>query len=333
VPEIVYSWRMHPQSTSGNIHSKPVVYESHMRVLNRFLASTPHPERYELRKSELFGGTPDWRFHRMPVAPRPVVTALMCEAVSNLQADFHSGNYPGHRTVPILLETGVKALAALAEEVACENGLIHLLWDQVAVGGGDWPWEAQGLMELFPGTVMVGGRIYSPQQRIRSAGCYFGYGSGCDSPDRDRLLGDPGYFAQMWKPHAVSAVSSQHAIVDAGFLAHALRALATQRMRVSLPYLGAWLGAIARRRGEAVVYTPFFVGCARSDWDALVAAGERRAFIRANADLMPEQRLRSRSLGLDSASAFQPVGEDQRSAHLRALGVSARTVHSAERAA
>jgi hypothetical protein len=333
VPEIVYSWRMHPQSTSGNIQSKPVVYESHARVLNRFIDSNPHPERFELRMSELFGGTPDWRIVRRRLDPRPVVTALMCESASRARAEFHSDGYPGHRTVPVPIAAGLEPLARVARDVAERGGLVHLLWEQVAVAGGDWPWEALGLMELFPGTVMVGGRIHSTQHRILAAGAYFGFGGGCDTPDRGRLLGDPGYFAQMWKPHAVSAVSSQHAMVDARFLHEALRELIARSTRASLPYLGAWLGAAARRRGESVVYTPFFLGCAGTDWDARVSSGERHAFVRTNLDLMPERRLLSTSLGLDSSSACQPVSAEQRSAHLRALGIPVGDSVRAERTA
>jgi hypothetical protein len=62
----------------------------------------------------------------------------------------------------------------LTQEVASAGGLVHLLWEQVSVEGGDWPWEALGLFELFPGTVMVGGRIHSAQRRILAAGAYFG---------------------------------------------------------------------------------------------------------------------------------------------------------------
>ena len=329
VPEIVYSWRMHPQSTSGNIQSKPVVYESHTRVLNGFIAANPHPERFELRKSELFGGTPDWRIVRRRVEPRPLVTALMCEDPARVRAEFHSDGYPGHRTVTLPMSSGLPVLARVAQEVASASGLIHLLWEQVAVEGGDWPWEALGLFELFPGTVMVGGRIHSAQRRILAAGAYFGYGGGCDAPDRDRLLGDPGYFAQMWKPHAVSAVSSQHAVVDAAFLRDTLATLAAQRSRASLAYLGAWLGAAARRRSATVVYTPFFSGCATADWDTRVAGAERLAFARANADLMPERALLSPCLGLDASSAYQPVSDEQRIAHLRGLGVELAAVRPA----
>ncbi|MCH7477226.1 MAG: glycosyltransferase [SAR324 cluster bacterium] len=59
VPEIVYSWRMHAQSTAGgNIATKTFVYDSQRTVLNKFLASRPASGRYYLEQSPLFRFTP-----------------------------------------------------------------------------------------------------------------------------------------------------------------------------------------------------------------------------------------------------------------------------------
>lgn len=322
VSEVLYSWRMHQQSTSANIYSKPVVYDSHSQVLNKFIAAAERPERYSLEKSPLFGGTPDWWLRRRQVSAVPLTTILLWSGQGDgPRAAFHSGNYPGHQTIAVPIAAGIRGVRAAAAEAAQQHGLVHLLWDQVAVDGAEWPWEALGLMELFPGTVMVGGRIHSNQHNILAAGCYFGFGRGCDTPDRDRPLSDPGFFAQMWKPHSVSAVSSQHAVVDAVFLTEAIDHLIKQRRSVSVEYLGAWLGAEARRRDLRIVYSPFLTGCALDDWNARVPESERVAFLRTIADLVPETALLSPHLGLDPGNAYRPVSKAARATQIARLGL------------
>ena len=41
VAELLYSWRMHAMSTSSNIDAKPVVFDSQMSVIERFLSGAP----------------------------------------------------------------------------------------------------------------------------------------------------------------------------------------------------------------------------------------------------------------------------------------------------
>ncbi|MDQ3242472.1 MAG: glycosyltransferase, partial [Gemmatimonadota bacterium] len=170
-------------------------------------------------------------------------------------------------------------------------------------------WEAIGLMELFGDTVMVGGRIHDGR-RLLSAGLVFGFGRGCDSPDRGRHLQDPGYFAQAWKPHSVSAVSAQHAVVDPRFLAGALDTL--DGLPVSLANLGPWLGASAARAGSRIVYSPFVSGRTQAAQHTETPTRETTTFRVVNDDLMPERRLLSPHLGLTPETAFLPVTEERR---------------------
>ncbi|MBI2311651.1 MAG: glycosyltransferase [Betaproteobacteria bacterium] len=322
VPEVLYGWRMHQQSTSANIGSKSYIHDSHHALLAKFIAAQPRPDRYWLELSPLFQGTPDRWFRRKSAEPRPLTTVILTESPQGgARARFTLDGYPGHHSLVLPLAASIGELRAVAQAVAQEGGLIHLLWEEVRPEGAAWPWEALALMELFPDTVMVGGRIAGPDQRILAAGSYLGFGRGCDCPDRGRAAADPGYFAQMWKQHSVSAVSSQHAVVDAAFLLDLLN----QQQPLSYPYLGAWAGAHARRRNLRVVYTPFVQGeCAR-DWDALVPETERLAFLRANLDLMPDTRFLSAHLGLTPETAYAPVAEDERRRHLLSLARAGAT--------
>src|SRR5262249_42944998 len=76
VPEVVYSWRMHAESTAKNIDSKSYIFDSQRRVIERFIASSAQPEAYRVLPSTLFAGTPDWRI--IPATPlRARITSVL----------------------------------------------------------------------------------------------------------------------------------------------------------------------------------------------------------------------------------------------------------------
>ena len=83
--------------------------------------------------------------------------------------------------------------------------------------------------------------------------------------------------------------------------------------------LGAWAGALARRQGGRVIYSPFLLGEVAVDWDARISERERAAFLRANADLIPEQLYYSRHYGFNRAAPHRRAGPVTREAHRRQL--------------
>jgi glycosyltransferase involved in cell wall biosynthesis len=315
VPEVVYSWRMHAQSTSSNIGSKPVVYESQKAVVGRFLSGIERGERYRVIKSPLFAGSPDWWIRRAHFDAPPMTTLLLTNDPKAWKADVKINDYPDHRVIAVPLSGGLAAIAAALDEL---QGLVHLLWDQVSVRQAEWAWEAVTLLELFPDAVMVGGRIFNQRNMVADAGSYFGFGRGCDPPDRGRPPEDPGYFAAAWKQHSTSAVSSQHAVIRVEFLAETLRELMT-RGEASIAYLGAWAGAAAQIKGKRVIYTPFIEGKAAGDWDARVTDKERAAFILAHADLLPETRFFSRHLSFKPSAPYCMATPQERAEHQERL--------------
>jgi O-antigen biosynthesis protein len=314
VPELLYTWRMHADSTAGNIHSKPYVFSSHRRVLGRVLAAAADPELYELEPSPLFNGTPDWWIRRAHRCPWPLTTILVTPNEAEV-ASIRVRTDLSHQIVQVDPSQGLRPVQEIAARCAETGGLVHLLWSGTSIEQSEWPWEAMAHFELFPDTVMIGGRIHDGRN-ILMAGCYFGFGTGCDSPDRGRPLEDPGYFAQMWKQHSVSAVSIQHCVVRAEFLRDALGPLAGSN--IPLAALGPWLGAAAREAGRRIVYSPFF--CASTSRLAEDAVNDvtRAAFRSAYRRLLPDAKYLAPALGLSPATAYRPVGYERRMAELDA---------------
>jgi glycosyltransferase involved in cell wall biosynthesis len=308
IPEVLYAWRIHEQSTTKNIDSKPYVFDSQKAVLSRFLEGQPVRALFDLQKSPLFGQTPDWWLRRRRVAPTPLTTILVRSAVDGGRTpNLHLSRDVDHRLVEVDLRDGLASLLPHVRNCATEGRLVHILASETQPDDDEWFWEAIGLLDLFPDTVMVGGRIHS-YGTILSASFFFGFGEGCDCPDRGRPLSDPGYFCQLRKPHSVSAVSAQHALVRPEFLLEVIES--TVRSAPSIARLGRWCGAVARTRGQRVIYSPFLSAETTIDWDGYASREETGRFVSAFADLMPERRLLSPNLGLTPATAYTPTHRD-----------------------
>ena len=304
IPEVLYSWRMHPESAALNIASKPYLDASHRHVLGKFIAAHGNSGRYDIVRSPLWGSAPDWWFSRHPVEPRPIVS------ISLVSDTRRHDDARGDFSIPV---SGRSVdLRPVAKRAYAENALVQFLWDEVDVAGDEWPWEVLALTELHSDIVMVGGRVHDASNRIVAAGEYFGVGGACGCPDLGRSIYDPGYFGQMWKQRSVSAASTMLAICESSFLVGALEVIPPE---TPLAFLGAWLGAHAARASRRVVYTPFLTGACRSgrrSWDALVRDEDRRAFARASQDLLPDTRYLSPLLSLDPATPYAPSTLEER---------------------
>ena len=209
-----------------------------------------------------------------------------------------------HEVVHLDPTEGVVGLARLAARAAESGRLLHVLWHDTRIVDDVWALEAMGLFELFPDTAIVGGRLHQ-NGRIVDAGAYFGFGRGCDAPDRGRPLEDPGYHAQAWKSHSVSAVAFDHCLLDSHFAANALNSLVPSG--ASLDQLGAWLGAAARRQQRRVIYTPFLSAMPSVDRSSYIPAVARRAFVTAHGDLMPDALLWPPHAGLARGRPFRSM--------------------------
>jgi glycosyltransferase involved in cell wall biosynthesis len=287
IAEVLYSWRIHQTSTSGNIHSKPFVYDSQRAVLTRLLETLAPSGGFRIEPSPLFGGMPDWWLRRDSTEPRAITTVLLMSAPRGTPRLVVPKEI-SHAVVHLDASEGVPGLARLAAQEAERNSLLHILWHDTRIEDDAWAFEAMGLFELFPDTAMVGGRLHQ-DGRIVHAGAYFGFGRGCDAPDRGRHLTDPGYFVQAWKPHSVSAVAFDHCVIDSHFAADALASLVPSG--ASFDQLGDWLGAAARRQGRRVIYTPFLSATPGVDRDSHIPEIARKAFVTAHGDLMPDALL------------------------------------------
>ena len=67
IPEVVYSWRMHPDSTADDAGSKPYIHSSQKAVLQRYLDATGLAAKFDIEYSPILKDTCDWWLHRRPL--------------------------------------------------------------------------------------------------------------------------------------------------------------------------------------------------------------------------------------------------------------------------
>jgi glycosyltransferase involved in cell wall biosynthesis len=290
VPEVLYSWRMHHGSTSGNIASKNFITESHRATLGRALAHRTAPN-LELVSSPLFKFNVDWWFRRkrdVAVEYLPVTISGAQDTIAHFEQIVSSGVAP----------------------------LVHLCWDGMTPDDDEWRWDAAGLLELFDDAVMVGGTLHDGSA-VTGGPMVFGFGKGFGCPDRGRPLADPGYSAIMWKARSVSAVSSGHCVVRRDFLLEVLPILAAENVTPAM--LGPWLGALAQQAGKRVVFSPFMRARCRNVPEDGAAEDARAQFLSRFWTNLPDTRFYSPRLGLTPETAYLPVSDAERASHLKRL--------------
>lgn len=319
IPEVIYSWRMHPQSTAMNSASKDYLESSQLTVLNRFLAGHEFSERYFIDKSPFFPEHLNWWIRRKPVVTRKILTVIFVEASSHyVSSHVPSNHYALHQIITLPLNSDIiPALLQIARKEAKNNTLIHCIWEKVGAPQQEWINDVLLHFELFPDTVMVGGRVLNTQGQVVSAGNFFGYKDGCGCPDELRPFYDRGYFGRLWKPHSVGSVSSQHIVFDTAFLIEFLDSI--NAPLISIYYLGEWAGAFARKSKKRVVYTPHLSSVTWDDWYKRVSLEEKNSFNTHNYDLFDKEILFSKHLNASGKESYRPWTASMRSLHLAAL--------------
>ena len=263
-------------STAEDAHSKSYIMTSQQAALLNFLRTKGVEEQFQIENSPFFPGAPHWHFVRSHSDPIPIT----CLSLTG------RGRQP-QKPTEVELHSDPGALMPLTRDLANRDELLCFLNEELVMDNQHWADEAFGLFDLYPDTVMIGGRIRNRSGEVLEAGLQLGFGGLCGSPDRGRKEADPGYFGQAWKQRSVGAVSLQFAVLRATFLLDALEHLPSG---ASLPLLVAWLGAFALRVRKRVVYTPLLGGVISSDWEHLINAEEKELFKSVNRDILPDRR-------------------------------------------
>ncbi|QEO57918.1 MULTISPECIES: rhamnosyltransferase WsaF family glycosyltransferase [Francisella] len=281
ISEVLYSWRMHENSTSGNVYSKNYLEKSHFNVLNKII-DHKKLSHLSVTHSTLFKHNIDWKFVNNTNNKN-----IKCDHL-NVNSNFE--------------------LITLAEHIKLSNSkFLHILWDDVIPDNNDWISEASVIKDLFPDTVMIGGTIHC-DNKVLGGPMVFGFEAAVACPDKGRLIDDPGYMAQMFKSRSVSCVSGAHCILDIDFLKKIMPILI--RHNVTIEMLSIWVGGLAIEYKKRIVFSPFMKAESGFIPEENTLQQDISYFISRFWKNFPDNRYYSQHLGLRFETAYTPVSRE-----------------------
>lgn len=256
IPEIVYSWRMHMQSTAlRGVEAKPYVTRNQKHVLGRYLHECGLDETISIRTNPLPGLAGSWRVQGQP-EPIPVVVMpggesqgrrLLRQRLS-ISSNIHSVHWM--RSSPSAIQELFHSIYGHRWVMLVSSDCLPLTTDFVS--------ECQAVQQAVPDAVLVGGILQNEQGKVVSAGLAWGM---------DGLMGSPlaGFHAHDYTvgmgslcfQRCVSSVDARFCMVQVDYLKQVL-----ERSGCDLgdPLLPAWFAAIAGEQGKRVLFTPLLKG-------------------------------------------------------------------------
>ena len=307
VPEILYSWRMHADSTANaNSGAKPYTIASQHYVLRRHLWHRNLDDRLTVRSNPLMRQAGLWQMTRRHVPPTPPIHVLHLAARSGTDSEWAETPYPELRHIDVewrALLPAVKSLPDSALVAVADRGLVPL--------SSDWPWEALGLFELFDDLAIVGGRILGADGRVESAGEVLGMSGLLGSPCRGWPAATPRRHGMLLCQRTVSAVDCRFFVARAGFLAKVL----AEHISTTPRLLSAWLGAAAAKQGLRIAYSPhmLFQTCVAAAAE-IQSDEELWAFLEAHWPLFGDDPYYSRFCSLRDGHGWRLAPPESRAA-------------------
>ena len=289
IPEILYHWRSHANSSTHNSAPNPGSLESTRYSLESQISRQPVPDNYEVEDFPIFRGASEWHIKRRHSNGLPmdiIIMAQSCELAQNTLQNILQNDYSFH-TIIICTKTSDEAitnsntensafhaikesyksrisgnllcvtnhgLSGLSEAVS-KTTSDHVIFcsDRIETRDTEWPWEALKLIEFQPDIMMIGGRIINDKGNIIDSFKLINHDSMPICPDKEKKHNDPGYFAMSLKPHKVHAVPLDFFIANRLFLLSTLSSLTDT---VTFSALPLWLGASALKQKGIVAFSP-----------------------------------------------------------------------------
>ncbi|HEX8771113.1 MAG TPA: glycosyltransferase, partial [Acidimicrobiales bacterium] len=121
VPEVLYSWRVHAESTASGHEAKTNVASSQERAVSRLLAAVPNASDFAVEPNPRSSGANDWWTRRRRTGAVEIHTLV-------IDADLDP-----------------ERLAKQVTEMSADRGLVHLQGDCVRAVDDEWRWECVGL--------------------------------------------------------------------------------------------------------------------------------------------------------------------------------------------
>lgn len=295
VPEVLYSWRIHPGSTaSQTTGTKPYTITSQYHVLSQHLRLTDLGNYFDVVENDLFDHNGIWRLQ--PKASKLPKTTIVVH-ISNqfsleetieyldsylLPIDYPNFNivlvfsnhvlhtqfknhlntnseivtYQGITIKTLIAESPLSALKLLVSDIEFCGEALAFLDSRLQPMSNTWLQELVGLVHGFDPVVMAGGRIVDNENCLLWAGGFFGIDGFLSCPDIGREVNDSGYHGMLYCQRCVDGVSPLLWTIKREFLLDLFTSLSAD---FSFAALATYLACFAYSRKDLVAYTPFAI--------------------------------------------------------------------------
>jgi glycosyltransferase involved in cell wall biosynthesis len=341
IPEVLYSWRILPESTAGRgAAAKPYVLDGQRSCLEASLRRRRLQHCFRIRSNVLFRGLEGhWHLQRLDTALPPVDRVLVQPSLAAARRLLYENEElrpcpgrtwsifpPGRGNDPwqiIELERDGSTLAEIREVDTLAGALNRWLLAGTAeycacvppgiVGlAPDWLREGIGQLELNPQAALVGGRVLDAADRLVAGPAILGLGGVVGTPNRGESSYHMDEFGLTLDSHNVSAIHRVPWIARREVLA---------RMRLDeifFPeeYTEIDLCLRLLAAGWQILYNPHLVGkIAELEANAPSspgAADEARWLLQRHGDWITDDPYYSPFLSLRPERAYQLAGAEDR---------------------
>lgn len=278
VPEVLYHWRQHDQSTTNKSGEHSGSLESQKNLLGKIIKSAAHPDRFEVRESNVWRGAKEWSIEANSLDEDKVRLVVIHRAeagdlnLTPFQADSSRYISTADQLVSLVLNTDAEYLCFLdsyTKEI-------------------DSAWKSNLLkyFHLVPNVLSMSGRVVDRQDRVACGGDLFHEAGFVSDPMRGQSSDAAGPFSLALKARSVDLFNLYF---SAATVRHLKEILKEWEGGDSLDELSVFVGVEAWKRGLIVGHDP------------VVSA--RRELFMLNPIVLPKVQERMQTFGVEQILA------------------------------
>ena len=276
IPEVLYSWRIHPQSTaSGVISVKPYTVNSQLHVLKQQFDFLGKTNDYELIENKLHPNSGMWSIRRKTDFSFKVAITFIYNGRNEKTLFEQLQKIESINTkliCDIFIHSTQKEILNLEKFLSFyKKGNIFLgnyfenqqnftnydfaffISDEVSFDNTMWLSESLGMLDFFDDSVLVSGKIKTKDMYLYTDS-YFDKNSNIINPGFANPLTSGGYYASIIVQKTADVVSPDFWAVRTSFLTQIYK---EEIPKVKLIELGTLLSIFAKNKDKRVIYSPY----------------------------------------------------------------------------
>ncbi len=276
IPEVLYSWRIHPQSTaSGVISVKPYTVNSQLHVLKQQFDFLGKTNDYELIENKLHPNSGMWSIRRKTDFSYKVAITFIYNGRNEKTLFEQLQKIESINTkliCDIFIHSTQKEILNLEKFLSFyKKGNIFLgnyfenqqnftnydfaffISDEVSFDNTMWLSESLGMLDFFDDSVLVSGKIKTKDMYLYTDS-YFDKNSNIINPGFANPLTSGGYYASIIVQKTADVVSPDFWAVRTSFLTQIYK---EEIPKVKLIELGTLLSIFAKNKDKRVIYSPY----------------------------------------------------------------------------